>query len=83
VTKKRLLFERAGRSKTQIFEAMENSSNTVPVVIIGAGFSGIAMGAQLKRKSKIDSFVIYDRSAHIGGTWYTNQCKMTGAHLGY
>lgn len=64
-------------------EAMENSIDIIPVVIIGAGFSGIAIGAQLKRRYQIDGFVIYDRNPHIGGTWYTNQCEMTGAHIGY
>jgi cation diffusion facilitator CzcD-associated flavoprotein CzcO len=63
------------------FGSMEDLPDLVPVVIIGAGFSGIAMGAQIKRKFKIDNFIIYDRSAHIGGTWYTSQCELQSAHI--
>ncbi|GAT27935.1 monooxygenase [Aspergillus luchuensis] len=33
------------------------------VIIIGAGFSGLAMAYQLKRELKCDDFVIYDREA--------------------
>lgn len=51
----------------------------IPVIIIGAGFSGIATGAQLKRKLGLDDYVIYERSPEIGGTWWANTC--TSAHF--
>jgi len=47
----------------------------VPIIVIGAGFSGVAMGAQLKRKLNLDDYVIYERSPDIGGTWWANICE--------
>lgn len=41
------------------------------VAIIGAGFSGIAAAVALKRQG-IDDFVIFERSAGLGGTWRHN-----------
>jgi cation diffusion facilitator CzcD-associated flavoprotein CzcO len=41
------------------------------VVIIGAGMSGLCMGIQLRRRG-IDDFVIVEKSAGVGGTWYDN-----------
>lgn len=41
------------------------------VAIIGAGFSGIAAAIALKRRG-IDDFVIFERSAGLGGTWRHN-----------
>lgn len=40
-------------------------------VIIGTGFSGLAMGAQLKRHGRGD-FVILERANDVGGTWRDN-----------
>ncbi|GAB7361136.1 hypothetical protein MBLNU230_g1170t1 [Neophaeotheca triangularis] len=45
----------------------------VSVAIIGAGESGIAMGAQLKQQLGCTDFRIFDRQAGIGGTWHINQ----------
>ena len=42
-----------------------------PIVIIGAGFAGIGMGIRLKLAG-ITDFVIVEKSAGIGGTWYDN-----------
>ncbi|RVD83660.1 uncharacterized protein DFL_005440 [Arthrobotrys flagrans] len=42
------------------------------VLIVGAGESGLCMGAQLKSQFNIDDFTIYERHGDIGGTWYTN-----------
>lgn len=44
----------------------------VDVIIIGTGFSGLAMGAQLKRRGQ-DSFVLLERANDVGGTWRDNQ----------
>ncbi|MFJ3212588.1 flavin-containing monooxygenase [Streptomyces flaveolus] len=41
------------------------------VTIVGAGFSGIAVGVQLARLG-ID-FTIYERRSELGGTWSVNQ----------
>ena len=42
-----------------------------PIVIVGTGFSGIAMGAMLKRAG-IDSFTILEKADDVGGTWREN-----------
>jgi cation diffusion facilitator CzcD-associated flavoprotein CzcO len=53
---------------------MSNSTNGkdgktpyYPVLIIGAGASGIATGSQLKQKLGFDQFKIVDRQSGIGG----------------
>lgn len=45
----------------------------VPVAIIGAGESGIAMGCRLKEILGFDQFRIFERQSGIGGTWYINR----------
>ena len=47
-------------------------SATPNIAIVGAGFGGIGLGALLRR-SGIDSFTIYDKADHVGGTWWHNQ----------
>lgn len=47
----------------------------VKVMVIGGGFSGLAMGCQLKKQLNCDDFVIYDRAAKCGGTWWANKCE--------
>lgn len=44
----------------------------IPVVIIGAGESGIAMGCRLKEEG-FDQFRLIDRQSGIGGTWWINR----------
>jgi cation diffusion facilitator CzcD-associated flavoprotein CzcO len=41
------------------------------VGIIGAGFSGIGMGARLRREG-VDDFFILERAGELGGTWRDN-----------
>ncbi|KAJ5128926.1 hypothetical protein N7448_002634 [Penicillium atrosanguineum] len=43
------------------------------VIVIGAGFSGLAMACQLQRKLNCDDYTIYDRSAAPGGAWWANK----------
>ncbi len=38
---------------------------------MGAGFSGLGMAIQLKRRG-IEDFVVLERDAEIGGTWWAN-----------
>lgn len=48
------------------------SAHTDPhVVIVGAGVSGLALGAQLSRLGV--SYVILDANDEVGGTWYRNR----------
>jgi cation diffusion facilitator CzcD-associated flavoprotein CzcO len=44
-----------------------------PVLIIGAGESGIAMGCRLRQVLGFDQFRIFEKRSSLGGTWYTNQ----------
>jgi cation diffusion facilitator CzcD-associated flavoprotein CzcO len=41
------------------------------VGIVGAGFAGLSAALRLK-KSRQDSFVIFERAAEVGGTWRDN-----------
>ncbi|PLN82607.1 FAD/NAD(P)-binding domain-containing protein [Aspergillus taichungensis] len=51
------------------------------VVIIGAGFSGLAMACQLKQQLNCDDFIIYDRVPKLGGTWYSNTYPGCGVDI--
>jgi len=51
----------------------EDAYTYYPVVVIGAGESGIAMGCQLRSQLGFDQFRIFERKSGIGGTWYTNR----------
>ncbi|KAF2866032.1 hypothetical protein BDV95DRAFT_611911 [Massariosphaeria phaeospora] len=42
-----------------------------PVLVIGAGASGIAWGCRLKEKLGFDQFRILDRQSGVGGTWWS------------
>lgn len=42
------------------------------VLIVGAGFSGIGMAIRLRQRGE-DDFVIYEKEAGFGGTWWVNQ----------
>ncbi len=44
---------------------------TTDVLIVGAGFSGIAMAAKLKRAGRTN-FVIVERASDVGGVWRDN-----------
>ena len=41
------------------------------VIVVGAGFSGIGLGAMLRRQGNHD-FVILERGTSVGGTWREN-----------
>jgi cation diffusion facilitator CzcD-associated flavoprotein CzcO len=44
----------------------------VEVAIIGAGMSGVVVGARLK-EAGVDDVVLIDKAGGIGGTWYWNR----------
>jgi cation diffusion facilitator CzcD-associated flavoprotein CzcO len=46
-------------------------SRTPRVVVVGAGFGGIATGVKLRRAG-IHTFTIYESSLGVGGTWWDN-----------
>lgn len=43
----------------------------IDTLILGAGFAGLGMGAQLARAGRND-FVILEKAANVGGTWREN-----------
>ena len=43
------------------------------IVCIGAGFSGVALGAQLLRNYNFTDIAFYERDTDIGGTWLVNK----------
>lgn len=45
-----------------------NECKYYPVVVIGAGASGIAMGHNLKHKLGLEQFAVFERQSGIGGT---------------
>ncbi len=47
------------------------AAERIPIVIIGAGFGGIAMAMALRRAGD-DNFVILERAADVGGVWRDN-----------
>ena len=50
--------------------AVSTDKNKRPVVIVGAGVSGIALGFRLKKLGI--SYIIVERNDEVGGTWYEN-----------
>src|SRR6478736_312915 len=48
-----------------------DAASDFPVVIVGAGFSGLAAGILLKRAG-IHSFTIVEKAGGVGGTWRAN-----------
>ena len=56
-------------------------------IIIGTGFSGIAMGIKLKEKG-INDFIILEKASEVGGTWRENtypgaECDIPSALYSY
>ncbi len=50
---------------------MDTADQHAKVVIIGDGFSGIAMAIRLRQQG-IEDFVILERADDVGGTWHYN-----------
>jgi cation diffusion facilitator CzcD-associated flavoprotein CzcO len=50
------------------------------VAIIGAGLSGLGMGAALRRVG-IEDFVIFERAHDVGGTWRDNTYPGVGVDI--
>ena len=63
------------------------STSTSTCIIIGTGFSGIAMAIQLKEKG-IQDFIILEKAKEVGGTWRENtypgaECDIPSALYSY
>ncbi|MDR5799155.1 MULTISPECIES: flavin-containing monooxygenase [Caballeronia] len=53
-------------------DQIERNSAVYDVIIIGTGFSGLGMAAQLKRRGN-DNILILERASDVGGTWRDNR----------
>ncbi|KAI0260368.1 FAD/NAD-P-binding domain-containing protein [Gloeopeniophorella convolvens] len=51
------------------------------VVVIGAGFGGLATSIALKTKWKLDNFIIYESGGDVGGTWRDNTYPGAGSDI--
>ncbi|MEH6792314.1 flavin-containing monooxygenase [Parasphingorhabdus sp.] len=54
---------------TQIASKSETAAESVDVLIVGAGISGIGMAVHLRDKCPGKSFALVERRDEIGGTW--------------
>ncbi|KAK4173933.1 putative monooxygenase [Triangularia setosa] len=54
-------------------DSKEPAATYTQFACIGAGFSGIGLGATLKLKHNIADIRIFEREAKLGGTWHLNQ----------
>ena len=52
-------------------EQLFGPAGTPAVIVVGAGFGGIATGVKLKRAG-IETFTIFESSLGVGGTWWDN-----------
>jgi len=43
-----------------------------PLIILGAGFSGIGTAIQAERLVSVSSYEIYEKSSSLGATWSAN-----------
>ncbi|MGH2598383.1 MAG: flavin-containing monooxygenase, partial [Dehalococcoidia bacterium] len=50
---------------------MDQAQHPVSAVIVGAGFSGLALAIQLKQDG-VDDFVVLEKAGDVGGTWREN-----------
>src|SRR5690606_36794886 len=62
---------RAAPGATEVSSAPQ-PDKVYRVLIIGAGFSGIGTAVRLRQRGEQD-FVLYEKEAGIGGTWWVNQ----------
>src|SRR5437660_8368951 len=67
--------QRESVDATVLAEGTEPSAPALPahvdVAIVGAGFGGLGMAIELKRSGHRD-FVVLERAADVGGTWFAN-----------
>ena len=51
----------------------KNAYTYIPVIVVGAGESGIATACQLRSQLGFDQFRVFDRQSGFGGTWWINR----------
>ena len=47
-----------------------------PLIIIGAGLSGLGTAIQLHRLQSFTTYEIYEKAASLGGTWWHNTYRI-------
>ncbi|BAL87950.1 putative FAD-dependent monooxygenase [Actinoplanes missouriensis 431] len=52
-------------------QSADDPLRDVEIIVVGAGFSGLGLGIQLKRRGH-ESFVILERADDVGGSWRDN-----------
>lgn len=57
----------------QVNSSTKDAYTFYPVVVIGAGESGICMGARLQQVLGFDQFRIFERRSQLGGTWFASR----------
>jgi cation diffusion facilitator CzcD-associated flavoprotein CzcO len=61
----------SGMQRSAPADSYASRTRSVDVLIVGAGFGGIAAAIELKRHG-IENLVILERAPRLGGTWYYN-----------
>ncbi|KAA8911060.1 hypothetical protein TRICI_003941 [Trichomonascus ciferrii] len=51
------------------------------VLIVGAGVGGIALACKLQMQLDFENYMIYDRNASVGGTWYMSTYPGVGCDI--
>ncbi|UJR21711.1 hypothetical protein I4U23_024788 [Adineta vaga] len=71
-----LLFDSFGRhekrTRRKLIWQNNQENNEYNVIIVGTGFSGLGAAIKLNQIG-MQNYILLERSAHLGGTWYANQ----------
>src|SRR5699024_5304224 len=70
-----------GRRRHEVPEQLMNDAATdIGVVIVGAGFGGLAMAIELRRAG-IEDFVVLEKASDLGGVWRENTYPGAGCDV--
>ncbi|CAF1630112.1 unnamed protein product [Adineta ricciae] len=71
-----LLFDSFGRARKRANRKVKWTNSQINdeynVIIVGTGFSGIGTAIRLNQLG-MSNYILFERDAHVGGTWYANQ----------
>ena len=62
----------AARAKRSLKNVTDLGADEQYAIIVGSGFSGLGMAIRLNQLG-MDKYLVVERHAHVGGTWYANQ----------
>ena len=63
----------SARPAYQLGDSPIDAGRPLKVLVIGAGFSGIAAGIRFLQRIPNVELTIYDKNEGIGGTWWSNR----------